>query len=563
MASASPVYEIADGYVERYAALHPIAATGMGVPGHDAEMTDFSPSGADAIAALQRETRSALFEAPVTGERDRVAREAMLERLGLAIELHEAGEQLRNLSILGSPLQAIRGCFDLMPRESEQDWHNIAARLRLVPQGLGGYRRTLDEGLRRDVRSSRRQAAECAAQCEVWSGRAAGATPFFDTLLEAHEQAGAPGGESLRGELERGVAIATGAYADMGVYLAERYVPDAEPRDPVGRDRYALGARVFSGAEIDLDETYRWGWDELDWIEREIAATAERVAPGRGVEAAKDALESDPAAAIEGVEAFRRWMQETQDSTIAALDGAHFDVPERVKRIEAMIAPPGGALAMYYTGPSEDFSRPGRTWYPANGQTRFPLWREVSIAYHEGVPGHHLQIATAKHLGEELSRFQRLMGGTSGYMEGWALYAERLMGELGYLEEPGPRLGMLASQALRCARIVVDIGMHLELPIPSGEAYHGGETWTPELALPFLEQRSHFPADFLASEVTRYLGIPGQAISYKVGERLWLAAREQARTRLGDGFDLKKWHARALDLGPMGLAQMQRELGSG
>ena len=227
-----------------------------------------------------------------------------------------------------------------------------------------------------------------------------------------------------------------------------------------------------------------------------------------------------------------------------------------------MIAPPGGALAMYYTGPSEDFSRPGRTWYPTNGQTRFPLWREVSIAYHEGVPGHPLQIATAKHLGEELSRFQRLMGGTSGYMEGWALYAERLMGELGYLEEPGPRLGMLASQALRCARIVVDIGMHLELAIPRGEAYHGGETWTPELALPFLEQRSHFPADFLASEVTRYLGIPGQAISYKVGERLWLAAREQAREELGELFDLKAWHARALDLGPMGLAQMQRELGS-
>ena len=308
----SRLYAIADGYVERYAALHPIAATGMGVPGHDAEMTDFSPPGAEAIAALQRETRAALFEAPVEGERDRVAREAMLERLGLAIELHEAGEHLRDLSILGSPLQAIRGCFDLMPRESEQDWGNIAARLRLVPQGLGGYRRTLDDGLRRDLRSSRRQAAECAAQCEVWSGRAADATPFFDSLLEAHERAGAPGGDSLRGELERGVAIATEAYADMGGYLAERYVPDAEPRDPVGRDRYLLGARVFNGAELDVEETYRWGWDELYWVERELAETAERIAPGRGVEAAKEVLEHDPAGAIEGVEEFRRWMQETQ-----------------------------------------------------------------------------------------------------------------------------------------------------------------------------------------------------------------------------------------------------------
>ena len=556
----SRVYDIADQYVERFAALHPVAATGMGVAGHEAEMTDYSPDGAEAIAALQRETRTTLFDAPVEGERDRVAREAMLERLNLHIELHEAGEYLRALSILGSPLQSIRSCFDLMPRESEQHWHDIAERLRLVPQALSGYRRSLDEGLRRGLRAAQRQARECATQCEVWSGRREDARPFFDSLLDAYGEAGIAS-DALRDELGQGARLATEAYAEMGDYLTARYLPDAEQRDPVGGDRYQLGVRVYHGTEIELDETYRWGWEELYRVERELAETAERVAPGAGVEAAKELLDSDPGRAIEGVEEFRRWMQELQDSTVAAMDGVHFDIPEPVKRIEALIAPPGGALAMYYTGPSEDFSRPGRTWYPTGGKSRFPLWREVSIAYHEGVPGHHLQIATTKHLGEELSRFQRLMGGTSGYVEGWALYAERLMAELGYLDAPDAYMGMLAAQALRCARVIVDIGMHLELPIPQGEAYHGGEVWTPELALPFLEQRSHFPADFLASEVTRYLGIPGQAISYKVGERHWLAAREQARALEGDAFDLKAWHARALNLGPMGLAQMERELG--
>ena len=134
-------------------------------------------------------------------------------------------------------------------------------------------------------------------------------------------------------------------------------------------------------------------------------------------------------------------MQDLQDRTIAELEGTHFDLSEPVKRIEALIAPPGGALAMYYTGPSEDFSRPGRTWYPTGGKTRFPLWREVSIAYHEGVPGHHFQIATTKSLSDELSRYQRLIAGTSGYSEGWALYAERLMGELGYLDNPDYYMG--------------------------------------------------------------------------------------------------------------------------
>ena len=328
----------------------------------------------------------------------------------------------------------------------------------------------------------------------------------------------------------------------------------------MGPDRYALSARAYNGTHLDLRETYAWGWEQLWWVEREMAATAERILPGGGVEAAKQLLETDSARAIEGVEAFRAWMQEMQDRTVRELDGVHFDLPEPVRRIEAMIAPPGGALAMYYTGPSEDFSRPGRTWYPTGGRTRFPLWGEVSIAYHEGVPGHHFQIATAKYLRDQLSRHQRLVGGPSGYVEGWALYAERLMGELGYLEKPDYYLGMLRAQALRSVRVIIDIGMHLELPIPADQPFHPGERWTPELGLEFIRERSHFPPEFVANEIVRYLGLPGQAISYKVGERVWLEAREAARRRLGTQFNLKAWHTRVLRLGPMGLAQLKREM---
>ncbi|MBM3933780.1 MAG: DUF885 domain-containing protein [SAR202 cluster bacterium] len=289
--------------------------------------------------------------------------------------------------------------------------------------------------------------------------------------------------------------------------------------------------------------------------------TADRILPGATVEEAKKVLEADPARAIEGVEEFRRWMQELQDRTIAELNGAHFDIPADVRRIEAMIAPPGGALAMYYTPPSEDFSRPGRTWYPTNGKTRFPLWGEVSIAYHEGVPGHHFQLGMAKHMREDLSRFQRNLGLVSGYSEGWALYAERLMGEMGYLENPDYYLGMLRAQALRSVRVIVDIGMHLQLKIPRAQKFHPGATWTPELGHEFLLANAHFPPNFLASELTRYLGVPAQAISYKMGERAWLQARDKAKVTLGSKFDLRAWHNKALNLGPMGLAQMREEMG--
>jgi uncharacterized protein (DUF885 family) len=260
------------------------------------------------------------------------------------------------------------------------------------------------------------------------------------------------------------------------------------------------------------------------------------------------------------VEAFHAWNQDLIDTTIASLSGVHFDIAEPIRKCQAMIAPPGGAAAMYYTGPSEDFTRPGRTWYPTLGKTRFPLWREVSVCYHEGVPGHHLQISQVRYRKDRLNRFQRLAGFTSGHGEGWALYAERLMGELGYLDDPGYELGMLSAQAMRAVRIVVDIGMHLGLRIPRDERYHPGEVWTPELALPFVIERSCFPADFMASEVDRYLGLPGQAISYKVGERVWLDCREEAAGRKGGAFDLKDFHRFALDLGGMGLDQLAREL---
>jgi uncharacterized protein (DUF885 family) len=561
---SSPVYELADGYVARFAALDPLAATGEGITGHDHEMTDYSPDGAAERAEHDRATLRALaaIDPASMTDADRVAAEVMRERLELALSEHDAGERLRDLRVLGSPVQTVRMAFDLMARDTEHDWQIVAERLALVPQGLSSIEAALAEGAAQGIVAARRQAVACTQQADTWGGVDGSTRPFFLTLVDEYD-ASHPDGTSDRGfrdRLETLATRATEAYASLGRFLVEEYAPHASERDPVGRDRYALYAQDFNGIELDLDDTYAWGWDELHRIEHAMGQVAERIIPGADVDAVIEHLETDPARAIEGVDAFQRWNQDLLDRTVADLNGVHFDIPEPVRRVEAMIAPPGGAAAMYYTGPAEDFSRPGRTWYPTLGKTRFPLWGEVSICYHEGVPGHHLQIAQVRYLAESLSRYQRTLAGTSGHAEGWALYAERLMGELGYLEDPAYALGMLRAQAMRAVRVVVDIGMHLELAIPTHERYHPGETWTPELALPFVIERSKFPADFMASEVDRYLGLPGQAISYKVGERVWLDARDAARTRAGGAFDLKAFHRAALDLGPMGLAQLDREL---
>lgn len=549
------VYELADEYVDRLAALDPVLATAIGVSGHDAEMTDYSPEGAEARDALNRQALSALMNLQPATESERRAADVMRERLLVEVNQYDAGERLRDVRLFACPFSDIRACFDLMPTDSQQAWETMAARMERVPSALATMKAALREGVSRGLVAARRQALACAEQGMTWSGQR-GVPGFFSKLAErAHDLA-----PTLQIRLARAASAADAAYAGAAAFLIDEYAPWASETDAVGPERYRIAAQGFLGMDLDLEETYRWGWDELHRIEDRMVQVGRQILPGEPLPAVIHLLETDPVRSVEGEESLRQWLQELMNRTIAELDGKHFDMPQPIRRVEAMIAPPGGAAAMYYTLPSEDFKRPGRTWYPTLGKTRFPLWSEVSTAYHEGVPGHHLQLAQWVYLSKSLSRFQRLAARVDGNSEGWALYAERLMGELGYFEKPEYELGMLAAHALRATRIVLDIGAHLELFIPATERYHPGDRWTAELMLPFAIEHGYEPEAFMRSEVDRYLGWPGQAISYKVGERVWLDLRERARTVRGAAFDLKAFHVEALNLGPMGLAQLQVEM---
>jgi uncharacterized protein (DUF885 family) len=555
----SAVDELSERYVERIAALDPVSATFEGIPGHDEELTDYSPDGTAERVAQAHSVLRDLARLPVAAEDDRVAAEVLRRHLEVEVELADAGEDLRALRVIASPVSSVRICFDMLPRATAGDWEILTARVGAVAQALDGFEASLRAGLDAGLVAAQRQAVACARQADTWGGHTAGTPPFFLGLVDEYEQTGL-GDTVLRHRLEEAAGRATQAYAALGRFLVDEYLPHATDHDAVGEARYALWARAHNGVELDLHETYAWGWEELHRIEHAMGMVADRILPGEPLMTVIDHLERDPARRVEGADALQHWLQNLLDQTVAELDGVHFDIPEPVKRVEAMIAPPGGAAAMYYTGPSEDFTRPGRTWYPTLGRTSFPLWGEVSVCYHEGVPGHHLQIGMTRFLADRLNRFQRTFAMNTAHAEGWALYAERLMGELGYLDDPASELGMLRAQAMRAMRVVVDIGLHLELTIPGDERYHPGERWTPELALPFAIERSYFPEDFATSEIDRYLGWPAQAISYKVGERSWLRARADARARHGDAFDLRAYHDFALALGPMGLDQLEEEL---
>ena len=563
----SQVFDLASRIVDGTAAGHPIFATYMGVPGFDHLLTDQSPAAYDARADQSRGWLRELDSVSVENDDERLAVAVMRERLESRLAVHALGLHLRDVNVLGCPVQHNRNVFTLMPTGGDDDWDVIAARLEQVPFALTGLREAYETGIERGVLPARRQVLGAAQMAAVCAGTEASAgaepAPWFGTYVAGY----AGGDDALRARLWSAGAAATAAYADLAQWMRSTYAPAAIEEDGVGSDVYRTMARVYSGTDIDPEETYAWGWADLAEITRRMNDCAARLYGGVTPFEAMERLDVDPEWTIEDAEDARAWLQQVTDDTTASFNGTYFDIPAQMLVCEAMLAPTGAAAAPYYTAPSEDFRRPGRTWLPDMG-TPFRKWWLLSVWYHEAVPGHHLQLGYVKTQTERLSRFQR-MEFISGNGEGWALYAERLMDELGYFSEAATELGYLSNQALRAARVVIDIGLHLGLGIPADidpvlvaglAGDPRGQVWDAEIARDFLRVRGLQTPGFATSEIDRYLGLPGQAICYKVGEREWLAARADAEAAAGESFDLKAWHMKALALGSVGLSVLRDEL---
>jgi uncharacterized protein (DUF885 family) len=542
---------VADAYTDTLVALDPSLATTLGIPGHDTEFQDFSPTGLSRFAAAERKTLAALEGLEPVDDVDAVTLDALRERLGLQLEIHDSGWDLAELNNIDSAAQNIRSIFDLMPTDTEEHWANIAGRTHSVPAAISGYIESLRTARDSGKVSARRQVSIVIEQTTKY----AAADGFFAKLAADAKTAVGPLPAELQEKLGAGAAAARAAYAGLATFLKEELLPVAPEKDAVGRERYALASRVFLGAAVDLEETYAWGAEELERIIAAQEQVAGQIKPGASIAEAKEILNSDPARRLVGTEALTAWMQELSDLAVSDLAGIHFEIPDVMKTLECRIAPTdeGG---IYYTGPSDDFSRPGRMWWsvPA-GEDTFTTWAETTTVFHEGVPGHHLQIATAVHRRELLNSWRRNVCWTSGHGEGWALYAEKLMEELGYLKDPGDHMGMLDMQRMRAARVVFDIGVHLELDVP---ARWGTGTWTPEKGFDFLKANLDISEGNLQFEFARYLGWPGQAPSYKVGQRLWEQIRAELEAR--PDFDLKAFHTKALNIGSVGLDTLKRAM---
>jgi len=547
-----PVQALADDYLQRVCVLQPELATVLGIPGDPTGLTDYSPAGQAARDELARETLLSLEATAPEDEDDEWCARLLRDQLEGELAASAMGEHLRPLRQLASPVTALRKIFDIMPTATVDDWDHIAGRMARVPWACERLGEALREGVRRDIVAARRQILASIETLATWSGDRH-AQPWFEQLAEqapAEIQA-SPLAQRLRVEAQH----ATAAMATTRELIEREVLPASVDRDPVGRDRYAVLSRRFLGAAPDLDDAYEWGWEELRRIETEMLDVGRQIIPSAsGVREVAEHLDREGEAAAGG-EGLRAWAQDLIDRTIDDLDGRLVDLDPRMRRVEVMIEPEGtGASAASYSNPTLDFSRPGRVWYPVLGRERIPLWGEVTTAYHEAVPGHHLQGARGVINAPNRSLFQ-MATWIAGNGEGWALYAERLMDELNAFTTPATRFGYFSGQLLRAARVVIDIGVHCELKVPDGEQ-HAGEVLSSAYARELMVRRLADPMEVLDPELVRYLGWPGQAPAYKLGERVWLEGRAAARARRGDAFDLKAWHTAALDLPMLGLRDL-------
>ena len=512
----------------------------MGILGHDDDITDYSPDG---VSARVKAARSALHELDNTAaadEVDHVTIAAMRERLGLQIELHDAGLDVGDLNVIASPLQSMRDVFDLMATDTDDDWALIGRRMSNVPDRVAGY----IDALRAAVSAGHAPAARQVGRGIEQAGQIQ--QLFMDMVAGA-----APGNAVLHAELQQRASAAAAAYHTLAIALRDEIAPRARRQDAFGRDAYQLLSREFLGTAVDLDETYHWGLAQLEGIVAEQESTADRLYPGASVSETLRRLDGESRYLVHGTDALQAWMQELSDRAVESLADTHFDIVPALRTLECRIAPTqtGG---IYYTGPSEDLSRPGRMWWSVPpGVDTFRTWQETTTVFHEGVPGHHLQIGRAVVSSDRLNRWRRMGCWVSGHGEGWALYAERLMAELGWLDDAGNRMGMLDAQRFRAARVVIDIGVHCGLTAPDGGRWDADRAWV------FLQSHSAMAEENLRFELDRYLGWPGQAPSYAIGQRIWQQLRDEMTAR---GLSLREFHGLALDLGGLPLDVLRSAL---
>lgn len=536
----SLVFKLCDEYFDKALDYDAISSTYANKTDQNHHWNDYSFYPVDPFLKIAKAYYKKISEAKSIDSHDELAKKIILRDIQTYIDDSSDFYGYADFGSVYSEPQSIFEVFEAMPTKTRKDILDIIKRMEKIPSAFTEWTTALVDVSRLNVVNAK---ARVQFLVDILDNYASGSFQEFARGINKDDK-----------RLMKAAKIADASCDQLSAWLQVKYMPIAKDNYSVGKERYLKNVKDYTGLDIDPSEIYEWGWKELQRINKEMWELSKQWGEFSTLTEVRDYLNANPKYYIDGQDNFKDFLEGITKMAIKDLGGKVFTIPAAMKQCDVELDDDTIDESPYYKSPSDDMTRPGSTVYPTLGRTRFTTWENYSTWFHESVPGHHMQIAYSILNKQTLTRYQREHAWNSGYGEGWALYSERLMDELGYFEDPGYKMGYLMCQAMRAARLVVDIGLHLEYTLANGEFFDF------DYAVSIMEEYALLNHDYAISEVKRYISWPGQAITYKIGERVWMQAREDAKKRLGDKFDLKKFHNHALKLGPMGLDFLQEEL---
>lgn len=547
---------LADQFWETYLETYPTWATVIGDRRFDDRLEDASPDAIESrLAWLDRTAaESSAIDSAALSDAERVTRQMLIDEAAGQAAALRTGMHDWTVDPLGGPTVSLLDLVDYQAIETPDDGRRMVARWRQIGPYLdqegANLRRAASDGFAAVVNPVERVLDVLGGLEALPTGAWKLAAPASGELAGWSER----DRERFRADLMAAVdEVAVPAFRRYGETLRTAILPVARPAERPGLvhlrdglDAYRALIRVHTTLDLDPGELHATGLAEIERIDGEFVELGARVLGTTDLASTLAALRDDPSLRFETADE----VFETAKRSLARAQRKVADWFGRIPNAACVVVPiPSHSEAhqtiAYYSWPAMDGSRPGRYYINLHDPTSRPRYEAEALAFHEAVPGHHLQIAVAQEL-EGLPAFQRMLGSTA-FAEGWGLYTERLSDEMGLYSSDMDRFGILSYDAWRAGRLVVDTGMH-------------ALGWTRGQAIDFLARHSALGPNNIANEVDRYIVWPGQALAYKVGQLEIARLRAEAEARLDGGFDIRAFHDIVLGAGAISLPALRERV---
>lgn len=544
-----------DRYKEYSMHESPEMATYEGDHRYDDRLTDYSNAAAtahyDSLRAFLREAQG--FDSTALSPQNRQSRDLFALVLKESLEAEKFHPHYIPLTQQDGLHIGFPQLTETQPLKTLDDYRTYVKRLRAFPKAVDDIIANMRLGMKAQITAQRFSMEQVLEQIHAIADSSADRTPFFQTVERPDASLTAEEKVEVRAMLVAALDDAVlPAYRKLAAFIHDEYLSASHTEDgvwalPDGEERYRLAIRHETTTDLPPDSIFAIGMNEVARITGEMEKVKNSVGfTGTLQEFNKYIVSNDPRLVYAEKQPMMddyRTILHKVDSALPTLFGRLPKAPYDLKEIEQYRAK-SAPQAYYYPAP-EDRSRPGYFYVNTYDLPSRPKFSMTALALHEAVPGHHLQIAIAQEL-TQLPWVRRQMGFTA-FVEGWALYAERLGYEMHLYDEPFQRYGALSFDMWRACRLVVDVGLH-------------HKRWTREQAVQFMMEHAANPELDTRSEVDRYAVWPGQALAYKIGQLKILELRAKAEKELGAKFDIRAFHDTILGEGALPLSMLEAQV---